>query len=166
MRSAIAWSVDDETSLPDFGAAYRDGMRRATLLLQLVIQNNKEFESRVSRGLGLNATDLAAVGEIMMSGPMSPTELAHRLGLTTAAVTTVVDRLAALDHVTRSQHPTDRRSVLVSATPSSVERAMRTILPAAHAIDSALDDFSPEESAVIVRYLERVGQRQREQMPE
>lgn len=149
-----------------FGDTYRVVLRPQTQLVQQVIELNKQFEAATARQIGLNATDMAALGEVMMSGPLSPTELARRLQVSTAGVTTIVDRLESTGHVTRAQHPTDRRAVLVTPTPESVERALRTLLPVAQAIDGALDGFSEEEQLVIRRYLEAVTERQATAIPD
>jgi len=158
--------MDQESAGPEFGDAYRIVLRPQTVLVQQVIDLNKQFESATSRSLGLNATDTAALGEVMMTGPQSPTELARRLQVSTAAVTTVVDRLEAAGHVTREQHPTDRRGILVAPTNESIARAMRTLIPVAQAIDSALDEFSEAECDVIERYLVAVTERQQQALPE
>ncbi len=157
--------MDDDAS-PDFGDTYRFVLRPQTLLVQQMISLSKQFEISTSRNLGLNATDTAALGEVMMSGPLSPTELARRLQISTAAVTTVVDRLETAGHVTRGAHPTDRRGILVAATPESVQRALAELIPVAQAIDSALDQFDEAECAVIQRYLETITQRQQEALSE
>lgn len=149
----------------DFGDTYRIVLRPQTLLIQEVIGLNKMFESATARAMGVNGTDMAALGEVMMSGPLSPTQLARRLAVSTAAVTTIVDRLEAGGHVGRSQHPTDRRAVLVTATQESMARAVRDLMPVARAIDSALDDFDETERAVIARYLEAVTTRQTAALP-
>ena len=158
--------MDQVSDAQDFGDAYRFAVRPPTVLIQQIIDLNKRFESATSRALGLNGTDMAALGEVMMTGPQSPTELARRLQITTAAVTTVVDRLEAAGHVTRQQHPTDRRAVLVAPTDESVTRAMRTLIPVALAIDSTLDGFSEAESGVILRYLQAVADQQQKALPE
>lgn len=152
--------------LAQFGETYRVTLRSQTQLVQQVIELNKQFEAATARQIGLNGTDMAALGEVMMSGPLSPTELARRLQVSTAGVTTIVDRLESTGHVTRAQHPTDRRAVLVTPTPESVERALRTILPVAQAIDAALDTFSEEEQRVIQRYLEAITERQTTAIPD
>ena len=151
---------------PDFGTAFHRALSPQTVLVQQVIALNKQFEAATSRSLGLNATDTAALGEVMMTGPQSPTELARRLQLTTAALTTVVDRLEASGHVTREQHPTDRRGVLVAPTEESVSRALRTLIPIAQAIDSAVDEFSEDERTIILRYLQSVTAHQQQAIPD
>lgn len=157
-------AVPDENP-PGFGDEFRLALRPQTLLVQQVIELNKQFELATSRALGINSTDSAALGLVMLSGPQSPTDIAKHLQISTAAVTTVVDRLETAGHVTRESHPTDRRGILVAPTPQSVRRALTTLIPVARAIDSSLDGFDEAERAVIERYLKTIVQRQQEALP-
>lgn len=126
---------------------------------------SQEFERHVGRELTVNPTDLHAMEHLIQSGPLSPTELARRLDISTAAATTVVDRLTALGHATRTQHPTDRRGVVVVPSPASAARAMSILLPMITSIDGVLDDFSDDEQITITGYLERVLEVYRAQIP-
>ena len=101
-----------------------------------------------------------------MHGPLPPTELSRRLNISTAAVTAVIDRLIGVGHVTRQQHLTDRRSVVVIPNPRSVETAMATLMPMIVGIDRVLDEFDDAEKSVIERYLDRVVTTYRDQLPE
>lgn len=130
--------------------------RAPTVLLREILDVTGDFETHLGRELAVNATDLKAMEHLISSGPLSPTELARRLGVSTAAATSVVDRLVTASHVTRSQHPTDRRGIVVAAAPKSIARAMGTIMPMIMGIDNVLDDFGSDEQAVITEYLERV----------
>jgi DNA-binding MarR family transcriptional regulator len=131
-------------------------VRRATALLGEISQVSRAFELQLGRDLGVNPTDLAAMEHLIRSGPLSPTELAHRLGLTPPAITAAVGRLEALGHITRSGMPGDRRRVVIEATASSTDRALGTLLPMVMAIDATLDGFSEEDRAMITVYLDRV----------
>jgi len=150
--------------LPDSNEAPRMGVRRATELIREVREVSQEFELHVGRQLTVNPTDLQAMEHLIQSGPLGPTELARRLGISTAAVTAVVDRLVALGHVTRTQHPTDRRGIVVVPAPASVTRAMEALIPMIRGIDGVLDDFEPDEQATITAYLEQVLSVYRAQM--
>ncbi|MEY2515964.1 MAG: hypothetical protein QOJ89_3322, partial [bacterium] len=55
--------------------------------------------------------------------PVSAGRLAEASGLTTAAVTAVIDRLEKAGYARRLSDPTDRRRVLVELTPLARERA-------------------------------------------
>lgn len=146
-------------------APYRVGVSEATLRMREILDVSKEFQVHVGRELTVNATDLAAMELILMAGDMAPTDLAKRLGLSTAAVTTVVDRLVALGHATRVRHPDDRRSVLVTPTPEATTRAMGTILPVVRAIEGTLESFDEEQRAIINRYLALVVEAYRRELP-
>jgi DNA-binding MarR family transcriptional regulator len=144
----------------------RARVRRATELIREFLDVSEEFEAHVARQLTVNPTDLHAMQHLIMSGPLSPTDLARKLDISTAAVTTVVDRLVALDHASRTQHPTDRRGIVVVPNPRSVDRAMATLMPMIMGIDRVLDEFEVEDQAVITAYLERVLEVYRAQLPE
>ena len=103
--------MTNETVAPRFTA------RAPTVLLREILYVTADFEAHLGRELAVNPTDLKAMEHLISSGPLSPTELARRLDMSTAAVTTVVDRLVAASHVARSQHPTDRRGVVVERFP-------------------------------------------------
>lgn len=143
--------------VPDAPAASGPPRFRApTTLLREVLDVTELFEERMRRELTVNPTDLEAMEHLLMAGPLAPSELAKRLGISTASTTTAVDRLVALGHVTREPHPTDRRGVMVVPTPASRARALGMLMPMVQDVDRELDQFTPEEQDVIARYLSRV----------
>ena len=107
----------------------RGGVHESTMLLRELIRLSDDFEVHMGKELTVNPTDLRAMQHLIMRGPMSPTDIARALGVSTAAATVVVDRLARVDHVTRAPHPTDRRGIVVIPRPESVQRAMEGLLP-------------------------------------
>lgn len=139
--------------------------RRPTQLLRDILDTSDEFEQHLGRTLSVNATDLEAMEHLITHGPLPPTELSRRLNISTAAVTAVIDRLIGVGHVTREQHPTDRRSVVVVPNPSSTEKAMATLMPMIMGIDRVLDEFDDTEKVTIERYLDRVVTVYRDQLP-
>jgi len=131
-------------------------VREASLLLRKILDLTVDLEADIGAELDVNRRDFEAMQHLVTSGPLSPTEIARRLAVSTAAATLIVDRLAAVDHVTRTPHPTDRRGILVVPNPASIDRAMARILPLISGVDLVLDEFSAEEQSVITRYLSRV----------
>lgn len=114
------------------------------------------FEKTLGTELNVNPTDLAAMEHLLMSGPLGPSELARRLGISTASTTTAIDRLVAVGHVTREPNPNDRRGVLVVPQAASRARAMARLMPMIMGLDAELDHFTPDEQESITRYLRRV----------
>ncbi|MDO7882486.1 MarR family winged helix-turn-helix transcriptional regulator [Salinibacterium soli] len=144
----------------------RPPVRRPTELIREFLDVSEDFEAHVGRELTVNPTDLQAMQHLIMEGPLGPTELSRRLGISTAATTAVVDRLVAVGHARRTQHPSDRRGIVIVPEPASVERAMATLMPMIMGIDGVLDEFEPDEQEVITAYLERVLEVFRAQLPE
>ena len=73
---------------------------------------------RVMAGVtGTGVLESAAIGELHARGPLSPSALAERLGIASASVTAMLDRLTLAGLLVRRPHPTDRRSLLVELTP-------------------------------------------------
>jgi DNA-binding MarR family transcriptional regulator len=72
------------------------------------------FQDAVGRWAGLNSIDVQCAGLLMLDGPITPTELARRTGLTAGgAITAVIDRLEAAGLARRVRDNADRRRVLV-----------------------------------------------------
>lgn len=136
--------------------------RPATVLLREFIDLSEQFELSIGEELEVNPTDLQAMEHLLMGGPLGPSELARRVGISAGAATTAIDRLVALGHVTREPHPTDRRGILVVPAPASRDRAMSRLMPMIMGIDAQLDSFSPAEQETITRYLAQVVDRLRE----
>jgi DNA-binding MarR family transcriptional regulator len=132
------------------------GVQSATALLREFREVSSSFEAHLGSELTVNPTDLAAMEHLIQDGPLTPTELARRLGLTTAAMTTSIDRLTAVGHVTRMPNPADRRGLLVVPAPASIQRAMETLLPMIIDIDRILAGYTDEQKAVITDYLSQV----------
>jgi DNA-binding MarR family transcriptional regulator len=137
-------------------APVRREVGRPTMLLREIQQLNDEFSRHLRSSLTVNATDLDAMQHLIEAGSLSPSELARRLELSSAAVTSVVDRLERAGHARRERHPTDRRALLVVPSEGSVGRALGEVLPMAATLDATLDSFSDAEQATITRYLEAV----------
>ena len=71
----------------------------------------------------MNRTDLECINIIERSGGLTAGELAAESGLTTGAVTGVIDRLERAGYASRAPDPADRRKVVVEVTPEFYDRA-------------------------------------------
>ena len=83
---------------------------------QLTNQNGI-YTDAVAAKLGLNRTDLDCLSIVHLAGSATAGELAEITGLTTGAVTGVIDRLVQAGYVRRDADPDDRRRVIVRAVP-------------------------------------------------
>lgn len=65
---------------------------------------------------GLTANELRAMSQIAEADGMTPTELATNLELSNGAVTAISTALVARGLLSREEHPTDRRSLVLALT--------------------------------------------------
>jgi DNA-binding MarR family transcriptional regulator len=75
--------------------------------------------------LGVNRTDLHCLNIIEDGGGLTAGELAAEAGLTTGAVTGVIDRLERVGYARRVADPSDRRRVNLEVTPRFYSRAAK-----------------------------------------
>ncbi len=114
------------------------------------------FYETLARAAGMTAAESRCLSVVSREGTVTPGELARESGLTTGAITGIVDRLEKAGLVRREQNPADRRSVLVHAVPNAgPEAVLRPAYAALRSDMAALrDSFTLEEQCVINRYLE------------
>lgn len=87
---------------------------------------------------------------------VTPIDLARHLGVSTASVTALLDRLERSGHLQRRPHPTDRRKVLVSAT-GHADVEMHDTLASMHArMMQATHGMSEGEATVVTSFLHRM----------
>src|SRR5215213_8872482 len=82
---------------------------------------NDRLDAAVARRIGAPPVEFKAMDHLHDAGELTPGQLADRLGLTSGAVTALVDRLERLGWARREPHPTDRRSVVVRPAPPEAE---------------------------------------------
>lgn len=114
------------------------------------------FHAAIAERLGLNATDHKAADLLLQRGPLTAGELAALTGLTTGAVTGIIDRLEAAGWVRRERDPADRRRVIVTLALSGERwrRVERVFEPIGRAFDRALDRYTDAELATLLDFME------------
>lgn len=115
------------------------------------------FHAAIAERLGLNPTDHKAADLIMQRGPLSAGELARLTGLTTGAVTGIIDRLEAAGWVRRTRDPEDRRRVIVTLALSGarMRRVAVVFEPAGRALRRALEGYTERELATLLDFVDR-----------
>jgi DNA-binding MarR family transcriptional regulator len=106
-----------------------------------------------ARALRLSAIDLYALEHLEAAGPLTPGALQQALGLTSGAVTALLDRLEERDLVSRSPHPDDRRSLLVELSPAAQADGEAELGDFHREIARAVKRLSPDDRAVVTRFL-------------
>jgi DNA-binding MarR family transcriptional regulator len=87
------------------------------------------FDALAAANLRISPSDLRCLDLVEANGGMTAGELASASGLTTGAVTAVIDRLEQAGYVRRVRHEGDRRKVNVEVTPRHYEEAGKVWAP-------------------------------------
>lgn len=132
------------------------GGRSAVRLLQEVLLFNDALKHAICRQLQINETDFNALQHLTFGKALTPSELAARLCLTSAASTALIDRLSARGQVMRTPNPSDRRSVLVHASPETVELVVTALRPYFKDSNERLNNTAPEEQQAVMAFLEDI----------
>ena len=109
------------------------------LIFQLytAYQRAGRLVSRALEGTGIRAEDAALYSVLDRHGPLTPTELAGRLGVGASTLTYRLKSLEAQGVVTRRPNPDDGRSALVDLSPEGRSHWLATIPAFAEALRRA-----------------------------
>jgi DNA-binding MarR family transcriptional regulator len=113
------------------------------------------FDQAMAEQIGVNRTDARCADLIDQSGGMSAGELARAAGLTTGAVTAVIDRLEAAGIAHRVADPKDRRRVRIETTPKLWELSEPLLGPMLAESKAIVDDLSDSELARFTEFMNR-----------
>jgi len=140
-----------ETAQENLYAALQDASRR--LSTQTVF-----FHQAVAKYLGLNITDHKCLDIVLGMGRATAGQLADLTGLTTGAITNVINRLEKAGYVRRAKDPNDRRVVYVEPVPERLQPLEDVFAPLAEAMAGLYNRYGADELRLILDYLERSAQ--------
>src|SRR6266700_2760177 len=127
--------------------------RFATLGRQLS-QATVLFHAQIAEHVGLSATDHKCLDlAVQAERPLTAGQIADLSGLSTGAVTGVIDRLERAGFVRRVRDPHDRRKVLVEVSKGSLARYGDAYDGLWTALDKTITDYTEDELAAIERWV-------------
>lgn len=115
------------------------------------------FGQTVAIRFGLTESDVEAIEVLIDTGAETAGRLSDLMGLTTGAVTRVIDRLEQAGYVRRVPDPADRRRVIVELVPERVAGLAATMARVGDKSASEIDRYSEAELAVINDFLTRMA---------
>jgi len=136
------------TDRPELLAAVLREVRRMTAQSVLIGQ-------AVSERFGLSSSDLECLDLALLSGGATAGEIARATGLTTGAITGVIDRLERAGYVRREKDPTDRRKVIVRARPAMTRRIAPLYDSLQREMTALWSRYSDAELTLILDFLVR-----------
>ena len=108
------------------------------------------FHQAIADRLGVHVTDHKCAELLLLGGPMTAGELAQRTGLTTGAVTGVIDRLEKAGLVRRVKDTGDRRRVVIEPFAERIEKEIAGLFgPIGRAMADLCSQFSTGDLDVI-----------------
>src|SRR5437763_6552035 len=109
----------------------------------------------IARRAGINSTDMECLDLIIMSGPSTAGEIGRRTGLSSGAVTGLIDRLEKLGLVERTADPNDRRKVLVRVREDKIAPIASQFAPLEKRMQALLASYSRDELKALLDFAER-----------
>ena len=111
----------------------------------------------VAQQIGMNASDMQCAEFLVRQGPLTAGQLAELSGLTTGAITGVVDRLERAGWARRENDPADRRRVIIRAIPQDTNAEEGLYDPYTEAMSNLLADYDDQELHFILEFISRLS---------
>jgi DNA-binding MarR family transcriptional regulator len=116
------------------------------------------FSQAIATRVGMNSTDMEAGDILNMTGPITAGRLAELTGLSTGAITGVIDRLEQAGYVRREKDPNDRRRVVIQPV---LEKSETEIGPLYESMRRAMAElcarYSDQELAIVLDFFIRAS---------
>lgn len=128
----------------------------ALLLYRVELAGSRHRAARAEL-LRVDEREVAALEHLAVADDLTPTELGHRLGLSSGGVSVLLDRLTAAGHVERVAHPADKRKRILRVTPAGGEWLRSYLEPITAPLERAAAWLSREDREVLRRFLDHLA---------
>jgi DNA-binding MarR family transcriptional regulator len=116
-----------------------------------------DVQARVRAATGLGDNEIRVmdyvISTVSAGQDATPSDISRRLGISSASTTALLDRLERSGMVERANHPTDRRSILISATPEAERKLASTLGEYDALLRSVASSLEPDERVVVAEFL-------------
>lgn len=137
---------------------------RAGLLRELVSEMQRStdvstfFLQFVAARTGIHVTDIKVLSLLSRLGPLNASRIADLSGLTTGAITFVLDRLEKLGYARRTRSAKDRRIVLMEVNPEALAGGFGSyFMRMAEITVEATTQLTDEQLALIVHFTQKLN---------
>lgn len=130
-----------ERLMREIGVEHRRGLAGGMFLLQAIAQRS-----------GTNLTDLQCMYILGSTGPITAGRLAEITGLTTGAITGVINRLEGMGYVRREKDPGDARRVVVRPVGEGSWRAV-ALGSGDRGLEELLSGYGEGELAAVLEFV-------------
>lgn len=147
----------------DPGSVAETADRRGELLAAL----NEAFREQASRTVmmhqaiaerfGLNSTDIKCLDLARNETALTAGRLAEITGMSTSAITAVLDRLEGRQFIERRRDPADRRKVIVVATGKHETQTLHIFARVQETFERFLDSYDDAQLEFLLNFTERLN---------
>ncbi|MEV7770798.1 MarR family transcriptional regulator [Kitasatospora sp. NPDC086791] len=116
------------------------------------------FHQAIADRLGISPTDLKCLDLASAGpGPITAGRLAEVSGLTSGAITGVINRLEKAGLVSREQDPNDRRKVIIVVSPSVPDRVVGLFGSMTDSMTELCSRYQDHELALVLDFVSRAA---------
>lgn len=136
---------------------------REELLRELEVENRRStmdgvlLLQTVAQRSGMTLTDLQCINILISTGPIDAGRLAEMMGLTTGAITGVINRMERMGYARREKDPHDGRRVVIRPVPEELERVGADVFGSyeKRALDALVSEYDDRDLAVVLDLMRR-----------
>lgn len=138
-------------------------MKQHTLILGVQAAGQNEarlsllFRHHIAYKAGLHPTDMECLELVLGNGQVTPGFLSDNTGLSTGAMTAVLDRLEAKSLISRTRSKVDRRKVLITPVMENINTITSLYLPFVASANKLLEQYTAEQLQIIRQHYEAMA---------
>jgi DNA-binding MarR family transcriptional regulator len=111
------------------------------------------FGQTVANAVGISSSDLECLDFLNIEGRVTAGRLAELTGLTTGAITGLVDRMEKAGLVRRERDEEDRRKVYIAIVPEAMGRIGSFYVPLQKAVTKNWEGYTDAELKLLLRFM-------------
>jgi DNA-binding MarR family transcriptional regulator len=111
------------------------------------------FGQTVANAVGISSSDLECLDFLNIEGRVTAGRLAELTGLTTGAITGLVDRMQKAGLVRRERDEEDRRKVYIAIVPEALGKIASYYAPLQKAVTKNWEGYSDAELKLLLRFM-------------
>jgi len=127
------------------------------IALRRILRATELFSKELAQSVGLTAPQLRVLQIVAEKGHCTATEIAQRMRISQATVTSLVDKLVRQDMVKRERSHTDRRQTDIVTTKKGCQALEDAPDPLQQRFVRKFSDMEDWEQAALISALERIA---------
>ncbi|MFE5473746.1 MarR family winged helix-turn-helix transcriptional regulator [Bacillus safensis] len=116
------------------------------------------FQQAAAQSLGLFPTDLKSADLLNELGPLTAGELSEKTGLSSGAVTALIDRLEKAGYAKREKDPKDKRRVIIVPLTAGKSQVKELFQSLSASTKQLTNEYKPEELDLIIQFISEAAE--------